>query len=414
RDVEISGTTGAISGGLGGINANLGDVKISGTTGQITGGDFGIQAFGGVAISGEVGVISGGNFGIYFVNGTFNISNNSVVYASSVETWDGDFIPALPDASSQGILFIGDEGTVYGDVILGDNLTINSDETLTVPDGASLTIPRGVTLTNNGTITNDGTIRNNGTIQNDGTIQNNGTIHSRAGGFGGNPPEGNPVRYSLPSSNIDRGSSSSSGGGTTQAAAAPANAPVNITQAVAMTATQNAITAARAAGSTVATVNFKNPGDISLSTLQAMANAARQAGMTLRLQADSMTADNRSVDVRITLNPAQSTQDLNLSASTTNAGATRTTNTFTRFFGNNVMTVSLGQQGGFGQTVTIAAKLNPGLNTDNLAFYVYDRTANTFRRIQSPNYRVDANGYVHFDTAMGGEIVISDGALSRR
>ncbi|MCL2035720.1 MAG: hypothetical protein FWG94_13475, partial [Oscillospiraceae bacterium] len=342
--------------------------------------------------------------------------------------------------TSQGILFIDGEGTVYGDVILGDDLTINSDETLTIPDGASLTIPDDVTLTNNGTITNDGTIQNNGTIVNDGTItndgtianggtitnngtianngtiRNNGTIHSRAGGFGGNRPEGNPVRYPSPSNNISRGSSSggsSSGSGTAQAAAAPANAPVNVTQAAAMTATQNAIAAARAAGSTVATVNFKNPGDISLSTLQAMANAARQAGMTLRLQADSMTANNRSVDVRITLNPAQSTQDLNLSASTTNAGATRTTNTFTRFFSNNVMTVSLGQQGSFGQTVTIAARLNPGLNTDNLAFYVYDRTANTFQRIQSPNDRVDANGYVHFDTAMGGEIVISDGVLSK-
>ena len=78
------------------------------------------------------------------------------------------------------------------------------------------------------------------------------------------------------------------------------------------------------------------------------------------------------------------------------------------------MTVSLGQQGSFGQTVTIAAKFNTTLNAQNLAFYVYDRTANTFRRIQSPNYRIDSNGYVHFDTAMGGEIVISDGALSRR
>ena len=121
-----------------------------------------------------------------------------------------------------------------------------------------------------------------------------------------------------------------------------------------------------------------------------------------------------SVDVRITLNPAQSTQDLNLSASTTNAQATRTTNTFTRFFSNDVMTVSLGQQGGFGQTVTIAARLNPEFNTDNLTFYAYDRETNTYRQIREPNYRIDSNGYVHFDTAMGGDIIISNEALARR
>ncbi|MCL2004409.1 MAG: S-layer homology domain-containing protein, partial [Oscillospiraceae bacterium] len=179
RDVEISGTTGAISGGLGGINANMGDVKISGTTGQITGGDFGINAFGGVAISGEVGVISSGNFGVYFVNGPFNISDNSVVYVSSIETWDGDFIPALPDAGSQGILFIGNEGTVYGNVTLKDDLTIEDDQTLLVPSGASLIIPDGKTLTNNG------------------GIDNKGRIDSHDNGFKGEAPQGKPIEYPI-------------------------------------------------------------------------------------------------------------------------------------------------------------------------------------------------------------------------
>ncbi|MCL2034446.1 MAG: hypothetical protein FWG94_06905 [Oscillospiraceae bacterium] len=212
------------------------------------------------------------------------------------------------------------------------------------------------------------------------------------------------------------GSSNAGGGGAAQTTpTVPANAPQTVTQAAANTATQNAVAAAIAEGSTTATANIKNPSEISLSNLQAMAAAATGAGMdSIRLQADSMTANNRAVDVRITLDPAQSTQDLNLSASTTNAQATRTTNTFTRFFSNDVMTVSLGQQGDFGQTVTIAARLNPELNTDNLTFYAYDRETNTYKQIREPNYRIDSNGYVHFQTTLAGDIVISDGVLSRR
>ncbi|MCL2069064.1 MAG: hypothetical protein FWH00_04110, partial [Oscillospiraceae bacterium] len=324
----------------------------------------------------------------------------SVVYASSIKTLDGndrDIIPLDPDPDSQGILFVGGTGTVYGDVTLGQNLTINSNQTLIVPDDASLTIPSGVTLTNSGS------------IQNNGTIRNNGRINSREGGFNGTAPTGNRVQYPQPSSDDD----SPPVRGTAQASP-PANAPVNVTQAAAMTAANNAIAAARAAGSTAATVNLRNPGEIGLAALQAMSNAARGAGMTLRLQADSMTANNTAVDVRITLNPALATQNLNLAASTQNTSATRTANIFKQFFSNNLMTVSLGQQGIFGQTVTIVAKLAPGLNTANLMFYVYDSAANTFRRIQTPNYRIDANGYVHFDIALGGEIVISDAALARR
>ena len=208
----------------------------------------------------------------------------------------------------------------------------------------------------------------------------------------------------------------SSGGGIRDAISniINSNTPVNVTQAAANTAAQNALAAARATGSTVATVNFRNPGEISLATLKAMTNAATQAGIALRIQGDSMTVDNRAVNVRITFNPAHSTQNLNISASSINTQASQTMNTFTRFFSNDLMVVALGQQGSFGQTVRIAVKIAEGLNTNNLVFYTYDRTANSYRQIPAPNMWLDANGYVHFDVSMGGDIVISDGALKRR
>ena len=55
-----------------------------------------------------------------------------------------------PTPSGTGIVFDGKEGTVYGDVTLDESLTINQDETLTIPDGSKLDCNEK--LTNNGTI----------------------------------------------------------------------------------------------------------------------------------------------------------------------------------------------------------------------------------------------------------------------
>lgn len=205
------------------------------------------------------------------------------------------------------------------------------------------------------------------------------------------------------------GGSSGSGGSTTSSA--PSNTPVNVTTSAATTAAKNAAEIAKAAGASTATANIKSPGDISLSALRAM---AKEAGMPLTLQADSMTQDGKSVDVRITLDPALATQNLNLSASTSNNQSKATTNFFKKYFSNNVMTVSLGQQGSFGQSVEIAAKITPDLDTNNLVFYTYDKTSNTYVRIQDSNHWVDKNGYVHFTTSVGGNIVISSGSLVKK
>ena len=71
-----------------------------------------------------------------------------------------------------GIVFNGKNGTVYGDVTLQDDLTINEGETLTIGEDASLTVPEGKTLTSNGTIINNGTV----TVEEGGTCTNNGSL----------------------------------------------------------------------------------------------------------------------------------------------------------------------------------------------------------------------------------------------
>ena len=71
------------------------------------------------------------------------------VYGQSNVTTTAD-----DNVTNGGIVFDGDEGTVYGDVTLQDDLTVGKDESLTISDGAKLTIPDDKTLTvNGGTIT---------------------------------------------------------------------------------------------------------------------------------------------------------------------------------------------------------------------------------------------------------------------
>ncbi len=60
--------------------------------------------------------------------------------------------PTPTGDNSSGIVFDGTEGTVYGDVTLDENLTIGEGETLTIVKNASLTVPEGKKLTNNGTV----------------------------------------------------------------------------------------------------------------------------------------------------------------------------------------------------------------------------------------------------------------------
>lgn len=69
-----------------------------------------------------------------------------------------------------GIVFNGNKGTVYGDVTLQDDLEIKSGESLTVGKDASLTVPDGKILTNNGTIN----VESGGKLE--GTTTGNGTL----------------------------------------------------------------------------------------------------------------------------------------------------------------------------------------------------------------------------------------------
>ena len=106
---------------------------------------------------------SEGNDGIQFYVGnssasattSLTVSENAIVDARNGGISASGISETLPTPkptgeNSSGIVFDGSTGTVYGTVELQNDLTINEGETLTVPDGSSLSC--------NGNLTNNGTI----------------------------------------------------------------------------------------------------------------------------------------------------------------------------------------------------------------------------------------------------------------
>ena len=105
---------------------------------------------------------------------SLTVSGNTIVRANGgiSDNSSTDIQIGGDNNSSGGIVFDGNEGTVYGSVTLQEDLTVENGQTLTIPDGASLTIGNDATLTNEGTVTTtDG-----GTLTNEGTINNSGTL----------------------------------------------------------------------------------------------------------------------------------------------------------------------------------------------------------------------------------------------
>ena len=139
----------------------------------------GIGGWGGdVTINGGVVIANGsptgaagiGGGGESHNGGTLTMSSDGVVFTSSLETYNGT--QTNTNGVVSGIIFNDMIGTFYGSAVsITDDVVIPEYHTLTIPAGATLTIPYEKTLENNGTITNNGTIMVCGTFI--GTVEGN-------------------------------------------------------------------------------------------------------------------------------------------------------------------------------------------------------------------------------------------------
>ena len=71
------------------------------------------------------------------------------------------------------------EGKVYGNATLDSDLTIESGQTLHIPEGSNLAVSEGHTLTveSGATLENDGVLNNEGTVKGDGTVTGSGEVN---------------------------------------------------------------------------------------------------------------------------------------------------------------------------------------------------------------------------------------------
>jgi enterochelin esterase-like enzyme len=185
------------------------------------------------------------------------------------------------------------------------------------------------------------------------------------------------------------------------------NAPVDVTTAQANSAVDAGVKAAKESGLTTATVSLNRPGNITFDTLKAMSS---RAGMPLKINANTLSSNGKTVDVRISFDPARSVKDLNLFASSTSSVANSLRAQFGKLFTNDLVVVCFEQMGELGQLMEVAVKMDQKINTSNLIVYSYNKESNTYSKINT-TVRVDESGYIHFNTQVGGDLLISDGEL---
>jgi hypothetical protein len=100
--------------------------------------------------------------------GTLTMNGNGVVFTSSVSDNDSK--------RTNGILFIGNPGNAFGTVTIGTDFTISGTNMLTIATDATVNIPMGFTITNEGSVTNNGRVYKCGTITGDGTWNGNAAV----------------------------------------------------------------------------------------------------------------------------------------------------------------------------------------------------------------------------------------------
>ena len=162
---------------------------------------------------------------------------------------------------------------------------------------------------------------------------------------------------------------------------------------------------------------MKNAGSITPAALSSMRQTVLTSQGTAKILADSTSPDGK-VAARLYIDPEKSaavSQEIKLGVSMEEKDIQRTSATFEKFFTNNVSVVHFEHQGTFGMEIDAAVKVDVSkLNTQNLLFYSYNPSTNRYTPITNPRVSFDQNGFLHFTTTLGGDLVITDKPLELR
>ncbi len=178
--------------------------------------------------------------------------------------------------------------------------------------------------------------------------------------------------------------------------------------------TEQAVNKAVANKEAVAYVPFYNANMVTPDAFKKVADEAAKKNVQAKVMADTVV--NNVVVGRVILDAkvaAAQGKDLMLKVS---IGDKATKDLFAKYFSNELAIVSLSQSGTFGQKVEIAARVDVSKLDASKPwhFYSYDAAKNEYREISGTNYKVDANGYLHFNTELAGKILITDKPMTSK
>ena len=178
--------------------------------------------------------------------------------------------------------------------------------------------------------------------------------------------------------------------------------------------TEKAVSKAVANKESVAYVPFYNAGVVTPDAFKKVAEEAAKKNVSAKVMADTVV--NNVVVGRVILDAkaaAAQGKDMNLKVT---VGDNATKELFGKYFVNELAIVSLSQPVSFGQNVEIAARVDVSKldSSKPWHFYSYDAAKNEYRAIANPNYKIDANGYLHFNTQLAGRILITDKPMTSK
>ena len=228
-----------------------------------------------------------------------------------------------------------------------------------------------------------------------------------------NPGTDNPGTTTPGGSNGGSSSDGSSSGGSSSGSSTTttttAGEAVSTTEATAKV--EQAIAAADA-DATVVVVRIRNAKSITVAALKAVLKAAEKAEKAPIVHAD-VTKDGK-VESRLYIDPSLVKGNGEIKLGVT-LGDEKVTTKFDQYFKNDIAVVKFDQTGSFGMSIKAAVKLDLSkLDTKALVFYSYNPKTNTYTKMTAPNYRIDANGYLHFTTSMGNCVIVTDQPLARK
>jgi hypothetical protein len=349
--------------------------------------------------------------------GTLNINRDTTTYANMLVYFGADTLemettvtsndtaiatvdPAAVTQSGETVKVTAKErGTTTltigfsGSNTAGEPIQTSATVTVNVTGKPPAVIPDDPGITDPGTT-------DPGTTDPGTTDPGNGGGSSDGGGSSGGGSSGG--------SGYSSSSSSSSGGGGGGGGAGSLFTTLTSTKATKDVAKE--ITKAIASGSKSATVRFQNIKDISLATLKSMAAQAQKAGVTLTVNMDTVV--NGKIVMRQSFDPALATKAIQFGASSTSVKAVSVAKFFKKYFSNKLEVFTLNQKEDYGMPVRTA--ILTSLTAENAVIYSYDTAKNQFKQLVNPKIWKDKSGYLHFDTSLANNFVLSPGKLVKK